>query len=126
MNSELWRTAQRLLALARSGLAYSPAPYDRERYEEIEQTALRLLEREAGFPEDSLRAALPREEGYQTPKLDVRGALFRGEKVLLVRERSDGCWSLPGGWADVGYTPSQAVLKELREESGIGRSPRSR
>ena len=59
MNSELWRTAQRLLALARSGLAYSPAPYDRERYEEIEQTALRLLEREAGFPEDSLRAALP-------------------------------------------------------------------
>ena len=60
MNSELWRTAQRLLALARSGLAYSPAPYDRERYEEIEQTALRLLEREAGFPEDSLRAALPR------------------------------------------------------------------
>ena len=91
MNSELWRTAQRLLALARSGLAYSPDPYDRERYEEIEQTALRLLEQEAGFPKEFLRAALPREEGYQTPKLDVRGALFRGEKVLLVRERSDGC-----------------------------------
>ncbi|MCB0064944.1 MAG: NUDIX domain-containing protein, partial [Caldilineaceae bacterium] len=58
------------------------------------------------------------EEGYATPKVDVRGAVFRGNKILLVKERSDGCWTLPGGWADIGDSPAVAVERELVEESG--------
>jgi ADP-ribose pyrophosphatase YjhB (NUDIX family) len=57
-------------------------------------------------------------QAYPTPKVDVRGVVFRGGRVLLVREVMDGRWALPGGWADIGETPSQAVVREVREESG--------
>jgi ADP-ribose pyrophosphatase YjhB (NUDIX family) len=56
--------------------------------------------------------------GYATPKIDVRGAVFRDDAILLVKERSDGCWTLPGGWADVGDSPAEAVVREIAEESG--------
>ena len=72
-------------------------------------------------PESDPAALLPlltHDDGYITPKVDVRGAVFREGKVLLVQEASDSMWSLPGGWADVGDTPSQAVEREIREESG--------
>lgn len=59
------------------------------------------------------------ERGYATPKVDVRGAAFRHGKVLMVREREDGCWTLPGGWADVGQSPAECVVREIREESGF-------
>jgi ADP-ribose pyrophosphatase YjhB (NUDIX family) len=59
------------------------------------------------------------EEGYATPKVDVRAAVFRGGEILLVRERSDGRWALPGGWADVGDTPAQCVEREVLEEAGL-------
>ena len=57
--------------------------------------------------------------GHATPKVDVRGAVFRDERLLLVRETTDGRWSLPGGWADVGESPAEAVVREIREESGF-------
>jgi ADP-ribose pyrophosphatase YjhB (NUDIX family) len=111
--------ARRLHALARTGLHYCVGEYDRERYEEIERIAAELLT--DGEPAASARLLelWSREEGYVTPKIDVRGAVFRGGAVLLVRERADGLWTLPGGWADVGETPSQAVTREIEQESGI-------
>ena len=110
--------ARRLHALARTGLHFCAGEYDRERYEQIERIAAELLA--DGEPACARVLELwSREEGYVTPKIDVRGAVFRGGAVLLVRERSDGLWTLPGGWADVGETPSQAVTREIEQESGI-------
>jgi ADP-ribose pyrophosphatase YjhB (NUDIX family) len=70
------------------------------------------------LPPDAVRSLWAGETGYATPKVDVRGAVFRGDQVLLVRERSDGRWTLPGGWVDIDEAPSQAVEREIREESG--------
>jgi len=110
--------AQRIAALAQNGLAYAENPFDRERYEELRTIAAEIMARAAAAPIDELRMMLAGESGYTTPKVDVRGAVFEGDRVLLVREIRDGRWTLPGGWADPGDTPREAVEREIREESG--------
>lgn len=72
----------------------------------------------SGEPIERIEALFAAQAGYATPKVDVRGVVFREERLLLVRGADDGCWTLPGGWADVGERPSEAVEKEVREESG--------
>jgi ADP-ribose pyrophosphatase YjhB (NUDIX family) len=111
--------ARRLHALARTGLHFCGSEYDRERYLEIEQIAAELLAGPLPVDREALLALWRREEGYVTPKMDVRGAVFRDGRVLLVRETADGRWTLPGGWADVNETPAQAVEKEIEQESGL-------
>jgi ADP-ribose pyrophosphatase YjhB (NUDIX family) len=111
--------SRRLLALAQSGLHFTHEEYDRERYREIVDIAAALLALDSGRADAEVRAAWFVEDGYATPKIDVRGAIFRGEEVLLVRERVDGKWTLPGGWADVNDAPSTAVEKEIEQESGF-------
>jgi ADP-ribose pyrophosphatase YjhB (NUDIX family) len=111
--------ARRLQAIAQSGLAYAePSVYDRDRYEQVRRIAAEMLERPDGPPADALEGAFAAETGHATPKLDVRGVVFRGDGVLLVHELADGLWTLPGGWVDVGETPSEAVTREVLEESG--------
>jgi len=110
---------RRLLALAQSGLHFTPQEYDRERYREVIDIATRLLSSESGIASERLRQAWFVEDGYATPKVDVRGAIFRDQRVLLVRETTDGKWTLPGGWADVNDSPSLAVEKEIEQESGF-------
>jgi ADP-ribose pyrophosphatase YjhB (NUDIX family) len=114
------RWARRLQALAQSGLTYTRDPYDAERYEALRALAAEMLAAHAaGMPQDVVQRLFTAEVGYATPKLDVRGVVFRDDgALLLVRERSDGGWTLPGGWADVGESASEAVEKEVREESG--------
>jgi ADP-ribose pyrophosphatase YjhB (NUDIX family) len=111
--------ARRLHALARTGLNFCPGEYDRQRYEEIERIAAELLADGDAADGSRLLALWSRDDGYITPKIEVRGAVFRDGQVLLVRERVDGLWTLPGGWADVGETPSQAVTREIEQESGF-------
>ena len=111
--------ARRLLALSQSGLFFTPLEYDRERYREVADIATRLLEIESGQPAERLRQTWFVEDGYATPKIDVRGAIFRDRHVLLVRETTDGMWTMPGGWADVNDTPTYAVEKEIEQESGF-------
>lgn len=111
--------ARRLLALAQSGLHFTPEEYDRERYREVVGIATRLLALDSGLASDQLRRTWFVEDGYATPKVDVRGAIFRDQQVLLVRETTDGKWTLPGGWADVNDSPSFAVEKEIEQESGF-------
>ena len=111
--------SRRLLALSQTGLHFSQEEYDRERYREMGQIAGELLALESKLQPDQLRAAWSVEDGYATPKCDVRGAVFRGDQVLLVRERVDGKWTMPGGWADVNDKPSYAVEKEIEQESGF-------
>lgn len=112
--------ARRLHALARTGLHFCTSEYDRERYEEIERIAAELLAgSDAGPPLEELLGLWRQERGYVTPKVEVRGAVFQDGRVLLVRERADGLWTLPGGWADVNESPAQAVEKEIEQESGL-------
>jgi ADP-ribose pyrophosphatase YjhB (NUDIX family) len=107
--------ARRLQAIAQTGVAYGePAEYDRERYEQVRRIAAEMLATNGEV--DELDARLALERGHATPKLDVRGAVFRGDEILLVRE--EGAWSLPGGWVDVGESPREAAERELLEESG--------
>ena len=111
--------SRRLLALSQTGLHFSQEEYDRERYREMAQIAGELLALDSSLTPEKLREAWLVEDGYATPKVDVRGAVFRGDHVLLVKERVDGKWTLPGGWADVNDTPSSAIEKEIEQESGF-------
>ena len=111
--------SRRLLALSQTGLHFTAEEYDRERYREIGDIATRLLELHSNVAADAVRQAWFVEDGYATPKVDVRGAIFRDNRVLLVRERVDGKWTVPGGWADVNDAPSSAILKEIEQESGF-------
>ena len=110
--------AQRLQFIAQAGLTYSRDPYDRERFEQIQAMAAEILAEGAGAPVEDVLSILRLEKGYATPKVDIRVAVFEGGRVLLVREASDGRWALPGGWADVGDTPSAVAVREAKEESG--------
>ncbi len=113
------RWAKQLAALAQDGLTYCDNAYGIERYEQMREVAAEMMA--AGFDLDkkSVLDLLSREQGYATPKVDVRGAAFRDNKILLVRERLDGGWTLPGGWADPCQSPTEAVVREVFEESGF-------
>jgi ADP-ribose pyrophosphatase YjhB (NUDIX family) len=108
-----------LRALAQNGLAFSTDPFDRERYQRLRELAATFLAERVGIAPDALMEPFAFERGYATPKVDVRAASFRDGRVLLVQERSDGRWTLPGGWADVNQTAAQAAVRELKEESGF-------
>jgi len=109
----------RLAALAQDGLTFGASDYDLDRYRQVAQLAVEMLSELSGRPADELALELGRDSGYATPKIDVRGAVFDDqERVLLMRERSDGRWSLPGGWADPGESASAAVIREITEETG--------
>ncbi len=112
--------ARELQAIAQSGLAWKPREYDRQRYEQVRRVAAEIA---AGRDADRVEAVFAGEEGHATPKIDVRGVVFRDSEILLVQERDGGRWSLPGGWADVGESPSEAVAREVLEESGYAARP---
>lgn len=111
--------AQRIQAIAQTGLAYAMSPYDEERYRELGAIAAEMI---AGPEPAKIALAgelFARERGYATPRVDVRAAVFRENRLLLVRERSDGLWTFPGGWAEVGQSAAESVEREVREESGF-------
>jgi ADP-ribose pyrophosphatase YjhB (NUDIX family) len=116
MNILQW--ARKVQAIAQNGLEFTKDPFDRERFEQLQQLVATILSSEVGISSGQLQGLWVGDEGYATPKVDVRGAVFDQDKVLLVRERSDGKWTLPGGWVDVGDSPASAVEREIREESG--------
>src|SRR5689334_5143364 len=98
---------QRLQSLAQSGLAYTKDPYDQERFEAIQKITLEMLSYLTELSPGHAKQVFFEERGYRTPKLDVRAGIFEGDRVLLVCERSDGLWTLPGGWVDINESPSQ-------------------
>jgi ADP-ribose pyrophosphatase YjhB (NUDIX family) len=111
--------AKRLAALAQDGLTYSDNPYEIERYHQVREIAAEMMA--TGFDADRkiFLDLFAREQGYATPKVDVRGAAFRDNKILLVKEKIDNAWTLPGGWADPYQSPSEAVAREVFEEAGF-------
>jgi ADP-ribose pyrophosphatase YjhB (NUDIX family) len=111
---------KRIQALAEIGLAFSDSHYDKDRYDEIQEICLEMLEQLTDVPVPKIRPVIQEKNGYKTPKVDVRAVVFNSEgQILLVQEKVDGCWALPGGWADVGYTPRQIAEKECFEEAGL-------
>jgi ADP-ribose pyrophosphatase YjhB (NUDIX family) len=116
---------KRLQAIAQSGLTFTKDHYDRERYEELRAIAADMMSAGGGINDTQKVIDLFRgQNGYATPKIEVRGAVLRNDQVLLVRERDDGGWTLPGGWADVGESASAMVVREVKEESGYDVLPR--
>jgi ADP-ribose pyrophosphatase YjhB (NUDIX family) len=107
-------------ALATTGLHFTEGPFDRERYRTLIELAARLASLGCTDDESAIEALYRQaDEGYVTPKLDVRMAVFRHDRVLLVREQADGRWALPGGYVDIGDSPSEAAIRETAEEAGV-------
>jgi ADP-ribose pyrophosphatase YjhB (NUDIX family) len=112
------RWAQRIQAIAQTGLTYARDPFDRERYEELRRIAVEMASGGLRVPPEEVEVAFASGLGYPTPKVDVRAVVFRDHDLLLVRERRNGRWTFPGGWADAGDTPGLAAERETLEESG--------
>ena len=118
-SDEVRRIGIKLAALAQDGVTFAANDFDQDRYRQVGRLAAELLSALSGRPADELAVELGRDSGYATPKVDVRGVIFDDqERVLLMQEKSDGRWSLPGGWADPGEAPSVAVTREILEETG--------
>ena len=110
--------AKRLQAIAQDGITYTKDHYDVERYTALREIAAEIIAYYAEADLAHVRDLLGRETGPATPKVDVRAAVFKNDTILLVKEPSDGRWSLPGGWADVNESAAEAVVREVFEESG--------
>ncbi|WP_199613585.1 NUDIX hydrolase [Paenibacillus alkalitolerans] len=123
-HSTVWlEWVKRLQAISQSGLTYAKDVYDIERYEQLRDLSLEMMNKYTDMEIEQIRDLFAGETGYATPKVDIRGVVFRNDRILMVREKSDGGWSLPGGWADIGISPGETATKEIKEESGFDTTP---
>jgi ADP-ribose pyrophosphatase YjhB (NUDIX family) len=111
--------ARELFSIAQSGLAYCKNEFDLQRYRRLQGIAAEMVASQSELTVEAVLENFSLQTGYATPKIDVRGAVIRDGKILLVHERVDNRWSMPGGWADLGEVPSQMVIREVQEESGF-------
>jgi ADP-ribose pyrophosphatase YjhB (NUDIX family) len=111
--------AREVQAIAQTGLAFTEEGYDHQRYRRLMEIAAEITASESVLPQEEILRLFLAHPGYATPKIDVRGAVIASGRILLVQEKSDSCWSMPGGWADVGDIPSVMIAREVREESGL-------
>lgn len=109
---------QKLRALSQNGLTYSNNEYDIYRYEQIKQIVHEMYSEVTDLPLEKIDTFFLPDRGYATPKVDLRAGIFKDGKILMVKERSNGLWSLPGGWADVLESPKAGIIREVKEESG--------
>ncbi|MFC5449493.1 NUDIX hydrolase [Paenibacillus aestuarii] len=115
--------AKQIQAISQAGLTYAKDGYDLERYEALRSISVEMMSHFTDTPVDKVAELFAGETGYATPKVDIRAVVLHEDKLLLVRERADGAWSLPGGWADIGLTPSEIAVKETKEEAGYDVRP---
>ncbi|HLE90313.1 MAG TPA: NUDIX hydrolase [Anaerolineales bacterium] len=111
--------AQEIFSLSQSGLTYSGNQYDIERYKRLQEITADIIASQSEVSKESILERFSMQAGYITPKIDVRGAVIRDDKILLIQERADGKWAMPGGWADLGNTPASVAEREVWEESGF-------
>ena len=117
--NETWLDwAVRLQSIAQAGLFYGKDKFDLERYEQIRDIAAEMISYKTEIPKEKVKDLFCNEVGYQTPKIDTRAAIFKDDKILLVKE-NNGTWSLPGGWVDVNVSVKENTEKEVREEAGL-------
>lgn len=118
--SEQWlEWAQRIQSIAQAGLTFTEDTFDRERYEALRVIAAEITSSHSDAEFDPILKLLEGQDGYPTPKVGVRGAVFRDEAILMVKDRRLGIWTLPGGFVDINESPSEAVTREIREETGF-------
>ena len=111
--------AREIQSIAQIGNTYAVNEFQMERYSRLIEIAAEITHEHTDFPIDPILSVFHKQTGYATPKIDVRGAVFRDSKLLMVRERMDGRWTLPGGWVDVCETPAASAEREVLEESGF-------
>ncbi len=120
MNTFYFEKIKRVQTLAEIGLQFSDNTFDRERYEELQQLSLEMLEKMTTIPIEKIVPVVEENNGYKTPKVDVRAVVFNEKKeILLVQEKADNCWAMPGGWSDISYSPKEVAEKECMEEAGL-------
>src|SRR5699024_6283350 len=119
MDSKWLDWAKQLQSIAQAGLTYSKDDYDLERFELIRDLSVDMMSLQTEVPQEKIRELLANETGYATPKVNVRAVVVKDERILMVKEKADGVWSLPGGWGDIGLTPSEVAVNEVKEESGF-------
>ncbi|MEM0951264.1 MAG: NUDIX hydrolase [Cyanobacteria bacterium P01_H01_bin.74] len=106
-------------AIAHWGLTYAKDPFDLERYEALQSLSVAMMADFTTLDKSRITTLFDNEPGYVTPKVDVRGVVFKDRQLLMIRENLDGLWTIPGGWADIGLSPRQVVVKEVQEEAGL-------
>jgi len=115
--------AKKINSIAQTGLAFTKDEFDRERYNELLDLSIQILNHITEIDHRKLEFVFNRDIGYQTPKVGVRAVVFRDGKMLMVKEKMDGKWSLPGGYADTGMSPGEIAVNEVKEESGFDVRP---
>ncbi len=119
MKKSLLDIARELQAISKSGLTFSKDPFDLERFKQLEELAVEIIANHTLHSKESIQMLFSAEQGYPTPKLDVRAAVFKDNKILMVRERESSAWTLPGGYVDVNEPLSRSAAREVLEESGM-------
>jgi ADP-ribose pyrophosphatase YjhB (NUDIX family) len=110
--------AQEIFSLSQAGLTYSQNEFDIARYQRLQELTAEMIASQSEITKESVLTSFSMQAGYITPKVDVRGAVVRDGKILLIQERADGKWAMPGGWADLGNSPASVAEREVWEESG--------
>jgi ADP-ribose pyrophosphatase YjhB (NUDIX family) len=111
--------AREIFSLSQSGITYSGNEYDIQRYKRLQEITAEIIEGQSGTAKESALESFSMQAGYITPKIDVRGAVVHEGRILLIQERADGRWAMPGGWADLGNAPASVAEREVWEESGF-------
>ena len=111
--------AQEIYSLSQSGITYSGNQYDIDRYRRLQEITAEMIASQSEMPKESVLESFSMQAGYITPKIDVRGAVVHENKILLIQERADNKWAMPGGWADLGNSPASVAEREVFEESGF-------
>ena len=115
--------AREIQALSQTGLHYSHDIFETQRYQRLVEIATEIVQSHTKLPKEPMIENFSLQPGYATPKIDVRGAVVQDGKILLVQEKMDQRWCMPGGWGDVGEAPSEMVVREVVEESGFEVKP---
>ena len=118
MTDKIVTWATELQSLAQAGLFYCKDKFDKERFQRVREISAEMIASKTDLSFEKVKDLFCGDEGYQTPKIDTRGAIFKDDKILLVRE-SDGRWTLPGGWCEYNLSPAENVVKEVKEEAGL-------
>jgi len=119
LEHEILKIAKRIQAISQTGLRFTHDDFDRERFEELRNLSVQLVGHVTDAKLEKIRDLFTCETGFQTPKVDIRAVVLRDDQILLTKECSDRRWSLPGGYADINYSPGEMAEKEVLEETGL-------
>ena len=117
--SDFVKYLQRMIALTDTGLTFTKDPFDRERYQDLRSLLSEMLNQASDLDAEEVAEVLKPTSAYATPLMDVRAWIIEDEKICLVRGQGENDWALPGGFGEVGYSPTENILKEIEEETGF-------